>query len=318
MINRRYLRTKVMQAVFAHQFLPEETIQQGEKKLLTSLEQFYTLYSYLLTFLPALKQFNAKKMDKQKRKFFPSKENLNPNTKFVENAVILQLENNIQLNAPKEKNDWLWKEQGNLFANMMQDLYQQDFMIKYMNNPERSYTEDKKFVLRLIREYLVENTLLHWFLGERNVHWSDDFNDAFLAYYKTIEVFKPTQDETYPISKSLQTETKAEDLNFCLDLYRKTLINTTFYDTLIEERLKHWEHDRTILMDKILMRMAICEFLNFPSIPIKVTLNEYIELSKYYSSPKSNLFINGVLDKILVDLKEQQLIIKTGRGLKIS
>jgi len=307
-----------MQAVFAHQFLHDETIQQGEKKLLTSVDHFYTLYFHLLTFLPALKRFIAQKQEKQKRKFFPSKENLNPNTKFIENAVILQLENNNQLNASQEKYDWLWKDQKDLFLNIMQDLYQKDFVQEYMNKPTRSYTEDKKFVLRLIRNFLVENTLLHWFLGEKNVYWADDFNDAFLVYHKTLEIFSANQDENYPIAKSLQTENMEDDLNFCIELYRKTIINSTFYDTLIEARLKNWEHERTVLMDRVLMRMAICEFLNFPSIPIKASLNEYIELAKFYSSPKSSLFVNGVLDNVLIDLKEQQLIVKTGRGLKIS
>lgn len=307
-----------MQAVFSHSLISTETLQEGQKKLKQSVENIYVFYLYLMEFFPAFSRYLCRKMEDDKNKYLPTEEHLNPNTKFVENQIILQLDQNQNLESLSRNYKINWTDQQDFLYKMMQDLFQQPFVREYMSHSETSYSEDKKLILKIIRDYLSENTLFRWFFSEKNIHWADDFNDAMLMFYKTIEDFKKEQQEDYLLPELFKEDAREGDMAFCMELYNKTLINEKEYDELIEIRLKNWEKDRVHLMDCILMKLAICEFVNFPSIPIKVTLNEYMELAKMYSSLKSSAFINGILDNILVELKEKNKIKKTGRGLQIS
>jgi len=183
----------------------------------------------------------------------------------------------------------------------------------YMNRQERSYAEDKKFVLTIIEKVFAPNEVLHWFFEEQNLHWFDDYNDALLSLYKNIVAFKETSDninKIYPLFKD-----KEEDVAFYKELYLKTIMHCDEYEKIIEKKLHNWELERVMGVDMILLKMGICELLEFQTIPIKVTINEYIELAKNYSSAKSGLFINGLLDNMVADFKAEKKLQKIGRGL---
>lgn len=313
MVSRRYLRTKVMQGIFAFEANAKEDLNHGEKKLTTSIEGCYTLFCYFFSLFPELKRYRLNKLEDFKGKMYPTFEDLNPNTKFVDNIVISQIEDNVTLNLLWNKLHIRWDDQGDFIAQMFHEISKSEEFQYYMNNPNRSYDDDKKIVLTIIESVFAQSELLHWFLEEKNVHWFDDYNEALLMVYKNISNFSQSKENNNKIS-TLYKDSK-EDVDFYKTLFRKVLVNGEVYSKLIENKLQNWEMERVMGIDMILMKMAICEFTEFSEIPIKVTINEYIELAKMYSSAKSGLFINGLLDKIVMGLKEEGKLNKVGRGL---
>lgn len=312
MVSRRYLRTKVMQGIFASEANAKEDLNLGEKKLTASIESCYTLFCYFLSLFPELKRYRLNKIEDLKGKLFPTYEDLNPNTKFVDNLVIAQIEDNVTLNQLWNQLSVRWDDEGDFIVQIFQEVYKSEEFQYYMNNPERSYEEDKKLVLSIVENVFAQSELLHWFLEEKNVHWFDDYNEALLMVYKNITNFsykKGNNNKITPLFKD------SVDVEFYKTLYRKVMLNNKEYSTMIETKLQNWEMERVMGIDMILMKMAICEFTEFEEIPLKVTINEYIELAKYYSSTKSGLFINGLLDKIILELKEEGRLNKIGRGL---
>lgn len=313
MISRRYLRTKVMQAIFAHEMNAAETLPAGEKKLTKSIESCYTLFLYFFSIFPELKDYRTQKMEDVKQKFSPSFQDLNPNTKFVDNAVIKQIEENVFLKIKWNEQNINWADGKELIIKLYKTITELPDYEQYMLNPERSYAEDKKLLLTIIEKVLLPDELLHWHFEEQNVHWFDDYNDALLLCYQNIAKFKESAGDQCKIF-GLYKDAK-EETDFYTQLFSKTILNDKVYNELIESKLQNWESERLIGLDIILMKMALCEFMEFPTIPIKVTINEYIELAKTYSSAKSGHFINGLLDKILADLRSEGKLHKMGRGL---
>lgn len=313
MVNRRYLRTKVMQALFAHSVNAEESMISGQKKLTDSIKQCYTLFLYFFSIFPELKRYRLNKLEELKGKIKPTYSDLHPNTKFVDNAVILQIEDNTTLQIRWKEHKVNWTNNGDIIVQLYHEIADMEEFREYMEKEERSYQEDKKLILDIVEKLLVNSQLIHWFFGEKNIHWFDDYNEALLMLYKNISNFKESQGNQVKILPLFKEE--EEDTAFYTDLYRKTILNDAYYFSLIEAKLQNWEAERVLSLDMILMKMALCELLEFPTIPVKVIINEYIELSKTYSSAKSGLFINGLLDKILVDLKEEGKLKKMGRGL---
>lgn len=312
MVSRRYLRTKVMQGIFASEANAKEDLNLGEKKLTASIESCYTLFCYFLSLFPELKRYRLNKIEDLKGKLFPTYEDLNPNTKFVDNLVIAQIEDNVTLNQLWNQLSVRWDDEGDFIVQIFQEVSKSEEFQYYMNNPERSYEEDKKLVLTIVENVFAQSELLHWFLEEKNVHWFDDYNEALLMVYKNITNFSSKKGNNNKITPLFKDSV---DVEFYKTLYRKVMLNNKEYSTMIETKLQNWEMERVMGIDMILMKMAICEFTEFEEIPLKVTINEYIELAKYYSSTKSGLFINGLLDKIILELKEEGRLNKIGRGL---
>lgn len=315
MISRRYLRTKVMQAIFAHEMNPQEDVVAGAQQLNTTIDNCYNLFLYFFSILPEIKSYCVKKMEERKKKNFPTEEDLNPNTKFVDNVVIEQIENNRTLNILWKERKIFWKDHNELIAALYRQIAQTQEFEDYMNKPERSYKDDKAFLLYVVENVFAPNELLHWFFEEQNVNWFDDFNEAMLMFYKNLESFKETADNLNRIMPLYGKSDDDDDRKFAHDLFMKTAIHDTEYTRMIEERLQNWELERVAQMDIILLKMAICELMEFPNIPIKVTINEYIELARWYSSEKSGGFINGMLDRIIEDLKSEGKLNKSGKGL---
>jgi N utilization substance protein B len=312
MVSRHYLRTKVLQAIYAHEMNPMEDVVMGERKLTKSIESCYTLFLSLFSLIPELKRYRFNKMEDAKSKMYPTEEDLNPNTKFVDNLVLAQIENNETLQKAWINHHISWSNDTDFIAQMFQEITMTSEYNSYLANKTRSYDEDKEFILTIIDKVFAHSELLHWFFEEKNVHWFDDYNTALLILYKNISSFKEKKGNNCKILPLVKSN---DDIEFYKSLYIKTLLNDEAYQELIVSHLKNWEADRVMGIDMILMKMAICELIHFPAIPVKVTLNEYIELAKWYSSIKSGVFVNGLLDRVVVDLKAQNQIHKTGLGL---
>lgn len=312
MVSRHFLRIKTMQALYAYNANPKASVTAAEADLLKSVHGCYELFLWLFALLPEISFYRTKKLESLKEKYNPTAEDLNPNTKFVDNKVIRQIETNKELQHLWPKYHILWEDDTDLIAKLFRQIEQLPEYEAYMSTRENDYQEDKKFVLTVIEKVFADNDLLHWFLGEKNTHWINDYDEAMMMLYQNVRDFKETKGDECKIETLFKS---ADDEAFCRQLFRKTVEHEDEYTQMIEEKLQNWELERVINLDVLLMRMALTELLEFPLVPIKVTLNEYIEIAKWYSSEKSKVFINGILDRLIVDLRDSGRLVKTGRGL---
>ena len=302
-----------MQALYAHSIKPFEDPLAAQRTLVKTVQNCYVLFLWIFSILPEVTFYRRNKLEDLKGKHNPTPEDLNPNTKFVDNQVILQIEDNKVLQQMIIDHRIDWSNDMDFIPRLFHLIEEQEFYKTYMSNPTRSYNEDKKLVLDIIEEILGQDDYIRWYFSEKDTNWLDDYDEALMMFYKNILKFKAKGGADNPILPLYKNAAEEED--FVRDLFRKTLQHDVEYEELIESKLQNWEMERVIGMDVLLMKMALCELLEFPTVPIKVTMNEYIDLAKFYSSEKSRFFINGVLDRLLADLKEQGRIVKTGEGL---
>lgn len=316
MLSRRHLRIKVLQAVYAFVQSGSADLAKGEKQLLASIEKIHELIIYQLSFLIEMRDFAHNRIEESKKKFFPSDEDLNPNMRFVENKVLMMIEENRDYKRNRDRLRINWGEEREMIRKGYIMLRESNFFEKYMHKGKNGFEEDRDLLIKLVKKVLADFELLEYFYESKSVFWAFDSyftgNQMLIKYLKSIDA---GDDEMKTIPPVIKDDEGDEDRAFMIRLFHKTILNSEKFGSLIEEKARNWELDRIALMDTILIKMALAELLEFPSIPIKVTLNEYIDISKYYSSAKSKVFINGILDKLIVDLKEQDLIKKTGRGL---
>ena len=313
MISRRHIRIKVMQALYAYQTRTGVTIATAEKELLKTVENCHVLFVWVFSILPEVVRYRANKLESFKEKNNPTEEDLNPNTKFVDNKVIAQIENNKALEILIENYRIKWDNDQDFIINVFKEIEASEVYQKYMGTPSRSYEGDKNFVLDIIQYVFGESDYIRWFFSEKDPNWMDDYFEALSMLYKNVDTFKEKKGDDCRIFPVFHD--KESDVDFCKHLFRAVLEHGEEYEQMIEGKIRNWEMERLIGMDTLLLKMAICELQDFPLIPVKVTMNEYIEISKMYSSEKSKIFINGVLDKIIEDLRNSGQLTKTGRGL---
>jgi N utilization substance protein B len=318
MLSRRHLRIKVLQALYAFFQSEQERLDLGEKDLMKSINKLYEIYIYQLSFLIEIVDFAQKRMDENKLKFFPTEDDLNPSTRFIDNQVIRQLENNRDFRKHFDAYKINWSGEEEMIRKLYNEIRESEDYKKYISSPKNGYNDDREILIKIVKKQISRSDSLQFYFEEKDIHWSDDFHTANLLVIKSLKSFKEDWDEYHklpPLLKEDEFDDKNEDREFVKHLFRKTVIHSDEYAKLIEEKVKNWEMERIAVMDILIIKMALAELLEFPSIPIKVSLNEYIELAKMYSTPKSKIFVNGVLDKLIFDLREQKQIKKTGRGL---
>ncbi len=319
MIGRSFIRIKVMQAIYAYHVSNANNMEHAKKHLLTNFSDLYDLYLSLITLFDALAFHAEKVIEKKKQKYLPSESDLKPNMKFVDNQFINKIQQNTDLQALLRARNLTWYNDINML--FIKDVYNQlsnhEVFIEYMQSPEHSFSEDKQFILNVTEKFFLGNEMMNNYFGDLKLHWLHDYNDAVLLVYHTLKNWseKQSNDKKMPSIFKIEADGTCEDRQLVIDLFDRTLQHDKEYTSIIANNIRNWEIDRIALLDAILLKMAICEFCEFPSIPIRVTMNEYIEISKYYSTPKSRNFINGLLDKILSELKEENKINKQGRGL---
>ncbi|HLO92604.1 MAG TPA: transcription antitermination factor NusB [Lentimicrobium sp.] len=318
MLSRRHLRIKVMQSLYAY-FQTEDTpILNSEKKLVANIESIYDLYIYLLSSLLEIADVARNLMEEARQKYLPTAEEVNPNPRFIDNKFLTQLENNRDLRKNINRLKINWSDDKELFRRIFLNFRDTDGYKNYMNAPAASYKDDKEIVVVLLTENMLASDPFVSLFEEKNIYWADDMDTAVMMVLKTLKKWNKSIDEHELLPPLLVSpDEEGDDLitDFVLKLFRKTIINSGEYAKLIAKYADNWEFERIAVLDTILFKMALSEFIEFPSIPVKVTINEYIEISKEYSTPKSRQFINGLLDKMAVDLKMEGKLKKMGRGL---
>jgi N utilization substance protein B len=313
MLNRRHLRIKVLQALYAYFQSNEDNFRRTENELMQAVERIQDLYLYLLLSFSEIKGIAENRIEENTKKIRPSEEDLNPNTKFIDNKIIRLLEENKELRRLSEerKVNWVGDEHQEMFRKMFLIIKDSEIYFEYMNNESKTFEDDKAFALELFKVEIANSELLYNFFEEKSIHWMDDIDLACSMVLKTLKsVNEGEVIELLPLYK-----VDDDEQEFIRELLRKTISMDKENEALIDELTKNWELDRIAKMDVILMKMAITELQIFNNIPTKVTLNEYIEISKFYSTPKSNGFINGILDKAIDRLQAEKKIVKIGRGL---
>lgn len=311
MVSRRLLRVKVLQICYAYLKTGEQTINQAEKELFFSLNKSYDLYHYLILLMIDVVQYAENRMELSKNKKIPTTEDLNPNTKFIENRLIKRLQETDEFNSYLNNQKLSWANNPELIKNLYNEIKGSDIYEKYMNSGINGFNEDKKFISEVYAKIIFNYEPLYQTLEEQSIYWNDDIEFIIGMVIKTFRSYKAKTDEgvLMPLFKN------DEDLDFVKRLFRKSILNHKEYEDLISKFIKNWDVDRIAFMDIVIMSIAISEIVEFSDIPVKVSFDEYIEIAKFYSTQKSNIFINGILDKIVNHLKEQGKIKKLGRGL---
>lgn len=312
MISRRIIRTKVLQVLYAYYSSNNQSINNTEKELFFCIQKTYDLYHYLFALVLEIAKHAENKIEIKRNKHQPTNDDLNPNTKFINNFIIHQLKENRQLNAYLDQKKLSWVNHPELIKELYLFMLESEIYSSYMENDERSYKEDRKFIEKLFNKIILVSEDLYQVLEEQSIYWNDDVEFVISMITKTLKRFSEPAGADQRLMPMFKDQ---EDRDFAKELFRKSIINHDELRELVKEHSKNWDVDRIAFMDVLIMQLAITEFLYFPSIPTKVTMNEYIELSKFYSTEKSRNFINGILDKTLKDLKISGKINKVGRGL---
>ncbi|MDK2979314.1 MAG: transcription antitermination protein NusB [Bacteroidales bacterium] len=312
MISRRLLRIKILQICYAYLKSHGQSVNQAEKELFFSIQKSYDLYHYLLLLIIDIVKYAQSRIELSSQKMVPTNEDLNPNTKFVDNKLVKQLEENKQLNKYLNDNKLSWVNYPELIKNLYLEIKNSEYYHNYMNSAQRTYKEDKKFIIDLYSKIIIIHEPLHQNLEEQSIYWNDDMEFVTGMIIKTLKKFNVSSDESEQLMPLFKNE---DDKDFVKQLFRKTILKHNEYQQLIANYIKNWDIERVAFIDIVIMVLAISELIEFNEIPVKVTLDEYIEIAKFYSTQKSNIFINGVLDKIVVDLKNEGKIKKSGRGL---
>ena len=307
MINRVLIRLKIVQIVYAYYQNGGKNLDTAEKELFFSLSKAYDLYNYLLLLMVEVTKQANKRRNAAKNKLVPTKEELFPNTKFVENRFIAQLEVNKQLLEFSNNQKKTWENEADFVKTLCDKILESDIYKEYMASETSSYEEDRELWRKLYKNIIFNNIELDQVLEDQSLYWNDDKEIVDTFVLKTIKRF----DEKNGAKQELLPEFKdEEDQDFARRLFRRTILNADYYRHLISENTKNWDLDRVAFMDVVIMQIALAEILSFPNIPVSVSLNEYVEIAKLYSTPKSGGFINGTLDGIVNSLKKENKLTK--------
>lgn len=301
-----------MQSLYAYFLSENNNFANGEKELNTSIERVYELYIYQLTTLLEILFQSEKSLEDAKLKHLPTKNDLNPNFNFIDNKILNVLKNNVELKRKINTYKVNWNNEHEVFKKIFLEIKASEYYKDYLKVQNPDIHVQKDFIVKILRKFVFSNGYLNQWYEDKCIYWNDDIELVNLTIIKTIKSIEADTDEYFTLFPLFKDE---EDREFSKLLFRKTISNYPLYDEYLDKKLQNWEIDRIAMMDLLLMKMAICEFIEFPSIPVKATLNEYIDISKMFSTAKSSIFINGILDKVVFELTENEKIVKTGRGL---
>ncbi|MGB1031894.1 MAG: transcription antitermination protein NusB, partial [Flavobacteriales bacterium] len=290
-----------MQTLYAFYQDGEGDAGKAEKELFFSIDKMEEMYIYLLQMVVEMQGAAIDKIEQGRNKQLPSQEDLHPNTKFVTNRPLRVLANSKNLKNKREAMSISWADDLDLVKKVFKMLIETEDYKEYMKSEERGFEHDKEFLLRFLKRHIINFEQLHDYFEEKSIFWNDDLD---LISSMTLKTLKSIDENTDDVDLLPLWKPEDDEKDFVTTLYRKTLSDAEENEKIINEYTKNWELDRIAMMDTILMKMAIAEARAITSVPIKVTMNEYIELSKYYSTPKSNGFINGVLDQAFSKLEK--------------
>jgi transcription antitermination protein NusB len=304
MLNRRHLRVKVLQSLYAYYQSNNEDLAVGEKELLFGIDKIRDLFLYQLSLLNELLTEEERIIEENLSKHLPTNEDLHPKRRFLDNKCLLLIAGNKDfLKASREKGIG-WQIEKELIRKLMLTIRDQNYYKTYVSAEETDLRDDTRFVIAMLNKSILPFEPLHSFYEEKSIYWLDDWELVNKTIIKMLKLCAESGGEL--VIPGLYKD--ISDRQFAIELFKRTIVNQADFDKIISAKTKNWDMERIALMDVIIMQMAISEILKFPEIPVKVSLNEYIELSKMYSTPRSNIFVNGVLDKLVDDFTEQKLI----------
>ena len=311
MISRRMLRIKVIKALYMHLKSESDSLMASEKTLLASIDKTYDLYFQMLSLVVELAHYAEQRQQAAMQKKLPTYEDLNPNRKFVENSVIRLIADSDSVNDYLAARKLNWSKYPELIKMLYNQLEETPYFKKYMSSQERSFREDLALITEFYTKELEECEMLEEALDEQSILWNDDLGFALVMVTRTLSNMRPSHKEV----KVLPKFKSDEDLDYATSLFENAAVNFDEHLETIEQYTRNWDVERIAYMDNIIMVIALAELVSCPSIPVKVTLDEYIEIAKFYSTQSSSTFINGVLDKMVTSLTEAGKINKSGRGL---
>ncbi len=302
MLSRHFLRVKVLQSLYAYIVTENSSLDIAEKELDKSISETYDLEVYLFSSLLEMRDIAENQIEDAKGKFFPTEEEKNPNMRFVNNELLHQLSENTELTKAIEKLKINWSDQRDLLKRILNKFKASNSYKDYMSKQEITYDDDKKAVIQLLKNYLLKNESFLDYLAELKLYWESDFQYVGLSFLKFLKEFKQSDSASKSITKSFGFDEK-EIRDFALDLFRKCVSHYDEFDSMFDKHIENWDKERIAFMDTLIIKMGLVELVYCPEIPVRVTLNEYIEMAKEFSTERSNLFVNGLLDRFLIDLR---------------
>jgi N utilization substance protein B len=307
MINRVLLRIKIVQILYSYYKSDSKSLPLAEKELFHSIERTYDLYFYLLQLSIEITRYASAKIETKRNKLRPTEEDLNPNTRFIRNSFVAQLSSNIQFNEYLEKQKLSWVNSPDIIKELFEEIEACSFYSDYLNAETVDFAADKDVWRKIFKKVILSNESLDELIENESVYWVDNIEVIVSFIIKTIKKFDLSNGDEQELLPMFKDE---EDAQFARKLLRSVLTKSADLRGMIDQNTKNWELERIAFMDIIIMEVALVELMEFPTIPVNVTLNEYIEIAKAYSTEKSGPFINGVLDNIVGQLKKENKLIK--------
>jgi N utilization substance protein B len=319
MLNRRILRIKAFKVLYANILAGNSSLAQAETQLDQSCEATRDLYLYMLSVVPALTQIAKDRLEAAKTKLRPTEEDLNPNTKFVDNALAKLIAEDVDLNKLLAKKKFSWAQYDLILKKVMTSVASKEYFQKYMESDKVSLAEDCKLFTKIFEEEFVDLEELEMMLEEKSLYWNDDLAYALTWCCRSFKDFAAGKSwSMLPLYQSdmLEGPDVESDNRFVHKLLQSSYAAYEKYAAMVADSVTGWERERLFSTDVVLIAMGLAEAVTFPEIPVKVTLNEYVEIAKFYGTPKSRAFVNGLLDRLIQKLTEEGAIVKKGKGLQ--
>ena len=318
MLNRRILRIKAFKVLYGSVLSDEKSLAQAQSQLEQSCEAARDLYIYMLSIISPLTNIARERIEAAQKKYNQTEEEKNPNMKFAENALAKLIDEDVDFQKLLAKKKLSWTQYDLLLKKVMTSVASKEYYAQYMASPERSLKEDCKLFTKIFEEELVDSEELEMILEEKSLHWNDDLAYALTWCCRTLKSFADGEAWKMPAlyqSEMMKGSEVESDKLFVTRLLQHSFAGYEKYSNMVAESVEGWEKERLFSTDVILIAMGLAEAVNFPTIPVKVTINEYVELSKFYGTPKSRAFVNGLLDRLIQKLVNDGQIVKEGKGL---
>lgn len=307
MINRNLIRTRIVQIVYSWYQNSNNNLRNAEKELLMGFQKSYDLYFYLLLLMVEITDMYETRLETKKNKFLPTEKDLNPNTALINNQFIKYLKENKGFVEFLKERPLSWENQESFLRGLLDEILASEHYAEYSKQNNHTFDEDKEFWRKSFKKYIYLNEQLDDILEDESIFWNDDVETIQTFVLKSIKQYDTQKGINQPLLPMFKDE---DDRQFALELLRATITNKDEYKKLIEKHTDKWDFERIATIDLLIMQVAVAEIINFPNIPTTVTFNEYIDIAKTYSTPKSGIFINGILDAIVNDLKKNNVIFK--------
>ncbi len=307
MINRTLIRLKIVQLMYAYYQNGGKNIETAEKELLFSLSKAYDLYNYLLMLMVAISRYALTQVERKEEIVRTTHSDERVSRRFVDNRFVLQLESNLQLEEYKQRQKKTWDNNLDYVKKIYEMIIASDAYKEYMEMETVTYADDRELWRKIYKSIIMKDEELDDVLEDQSLYWNDDRAIVDTFVLKTIKRFEEKNAEKQELVPEYKDE---EDREFALRLFRRTILNDEYYRSLIGKCVKNWEFNRLAYMDIVIMQIAVAEVLSFPMIPASVTINEYVEIAKWYSTPKSGSYVNGIVDAVVKMLRREHKLTK--------